>query len=218
VNEQQIPVTEVPQPIIRWSSDIPNLIQSNDRNKKIVIGLDRDGVINVDLGTYVTKPEDFEPIPGSLEAVATIKRLGFQVVIITNQGGIAKGIMTQADVNRVHDRMFKLLGEAGCAFIEALYYSETNRKDDKFAKPNIGMFKRCQDEHPDIRFSRGYYVGDKISDLKAAMKIGAKPILVRTGYGKETEKLLNRFTYKKIKAKTKVYDDLKSFVDTLDQA
>ena len=126
--------------------------------------------------------------------------------------------MTQADVNRVHDRMFKLLGEAGCAFIEALYYSETNRKDDKFAKPNIGMFKRCQDEHPDIRFSRGYYVGDKISDLKAAMKIGAKPILVRTGYGKETEKLLNRFTYKKIKAKTKVYDDLKSFVDTLDQA
>ena len=185
---------------------------------KIFIGLDRDGVINTDLGHYCTHPKDFEPIPGSLEAVATIKRLGFQVVIITNQGGIAKGIMTQADVNRVHDRMFKLLGEAGCAFIEALYYSETNRKDDKFAKPNIGMFKRCQDEHPDIRFSRGYYVGDKISDLKAAMKIGAKPILVRTGYGKETEKLLNRFTYKKIKAKTKVYDDLKSFVDTLDQA
>ncbi len=218
MNEQQIPVTETPQPIIRWSSDIPDLIKNNESNSKIVIGLDRDGVINVDLGTYVTKPEDFEPIKGSLEAIAKIKKLGFQVVIITNQGGIAKGIMTQADVNRVHDRMFKLLGEAGCAFIEALYYSETNRKDDKFAKPNIGMFKRCQDEHPDIRFSRGYYVGDKISDLKAAMKIGAKPILVRTGYGKETEQLLNRFTYKKIKAKTKVYDDLQSFVDTLDYA
>ena len=84
MNEQQIPVTEVPQPIIRWSSDIPNLIQSNDRNKKIVIGLDRDGVINVDLGTYVTKPEDFEPIPGSLEAVATIKRLGLRIKIESN--------------------------------------------------------------------------------------------------------------------------------------
>ena len=218
MNEQQIPVTETPQPIIRWSSDIPTLIDNNDRNSKIVIGLDRDGVINKDLGTYVTKPEDFEPIPGSLEAVAQIKRLGFQVVIITNQGGIQKGLMSQADVDRVHQKMFQMLGEAGCAFIEALYYSESSRKDDMYAKPNTGMFKRCEKEHAEIKFSRGYYVGDKITDLKAAMKIGAKPILVRTGYGKETEVLLNRFTYKKIKAKTKVYDDLKSFVDTLDQA
>jgi len=216
VNEQQIPVTETPQPIIRWSSDIPTLIDNNDRNSKLVIGLDRDGVINRDLGTYVTTPEDFEPIPGSLEAVARIKKLGFQVVIITNQGGIQKGLMSQADVDRVHQKMFQMLGEAGCAFIEALYYSESSRKDDMYAKPNTGMFKRCEKEHPSIKFSRGYYVGDKITDLKAAMKMGAKPILVRTGYGVESEKLLNRFTYKKLKAKTKVYDDLKSFVDSLE--
>ncbi len=216
MNEQQIPVTETPQPIIRWSSDIPTLIDNNDRNSKLVIGLDRDGVINRDLGTYVTTPEDFEPIPGSLEAVARIKKLGFQVVIITNQGGIQKGLMSQADVDRVHQKMFQMLGEAGCAFIEALYYSESSRKDDMYAKPNTGMFKRCEKEHPSIKFSRGYYVGDKITDLKAAMKMGAKPILVRTGYGVESEKLLNRFTYKKLKAKTKVYDDLKSFVDSLE--
>lgn len=205
-------------PIIRWSSDIPSLINNSEKNSKIVIGLDRDGVINRDLGTSVTKPEDFEPIPGSLEAVAKIKQLGYQVVIITNQGGIAKGLMTHADVEAIHQKMFKMLGEAGCKFIEALYYSETSRKDDKFAKPNTGMFKRCENENPTIKFSRGYYVGDKISDLKVAMKMGARPILVRTGYGKETEKLLNRFTYKKIKVKTKIYDDLKSFVDSLDQA
>ncbi len=216
MNEQQIPVTETPQPIIRWSSDIPTLIDNNDRNSKLVIGLDRDGVINRDLGTYVTTPEDFEPIPGSLEAVARIKKLGFQVVIITNQGGIQKGLMSQADVDRVHQKMFQMLGEAGCAFIEALYYSESSRKDDMYAKPNTGMFKRCEKEHPSIKFSRGYYVGDKITDLKAAMKMGAKPILVRTGYGVESEKLLNRFTYKRLKAKTKVYDDLKSFVDSLE--
>ena len=216
MNEQQIPVTETPQPIIRWSSDIPTLIDNNDRNSKLVIGLDRDGVINRDLGTYVTTPEDFDPIPGSLEAVARIKKLGFQVVIITNQGGIQKGLMSQADVDRVHQRMFQMLGEAGCAFIEALYYSESSRKDDMYAKPNTGMFKRCEKEHPSIKFSRGYYVGDKITDLKAAMKMGAKPILVRTGYGVESEKLLNRFTYKRLKAKTKVYDDLKSFVDSLE--
>ena len=60
-----------------------------------------------------------------------------------------------------------------------------------------------------------YYVGDKISDLKVAVKLGAKPILVRTGYGTETEKLLNRFTYKNIKSKTKVFDNLASFVHSL---
>ena len=124
--------------------------------------------------------------------------------------------MSQSDVDKVHQKMFQLLGEAGCKFIEALYYSESNRKDDMYAKPNTGMFKRCEKEHPSIKFSRGYYVGDKISDLKAAMKMNARPILVRTGYGIETEKLLNRFTYKKLKAKTKVFDDLRSFVQSLD--
>tara|TARA_Y200000002_G_C22683593_1_gene665088 strand:- start:2339 stop:2971 length:633 start_codon:yes stop_codon:yes gene_type:complete len=204
------------KPILRWSSDIPTLITETDKNTKIVVGLDRDGTINKDLGTYVTTPEDFEPIPGSIEAITTLKKLKYQVVIITNQGGIQKGLMTQADVESIHQKMFKLLGDAGCRYIDGLYYSETSQKKDIYAKPSTGMFKRCEKENPNIKFSRGYYVGDKMSDLKVAMKMGAKPILVRTGYGVETEKLLNRFTYKKIKAKTKVFDNLKSFVDSLD--
>jgi len=203
------------QPIIRWGADIPKLINTGEKNAKIVIGLDRDGTINKDLGTYVTKPEDFEPIPGSLEAITTLKTLQYQVVIITNQGGIEKGIMTESDVSLVHDRMFELLGRVGCKYIDALYFSSSNRKDDKYAKPNTGMFKRCEKEYTNIKFSTGYYVGDKISDLKVAVKLGAKPILVRTGYGTETEKLLNRFTYKNIKSKTKVFDNLASFVHSL---
>lgn len=208
-------MTDQQKPIIRWSSDIPKLINETDKNSKIVIGLDRDGTINKDLGTYVTRPEDFEPIPGSLEAITKLKQLKYQVVIITNQGGIQKGIMEQSDVERVHQKMFELLGRAGCQFIDGLYFSESNMKQDIYAKPNNGMFKRCEKENPNIKFSRGYYVGDKLSDLKVAMKMKAKPILVRTGYGLETEKLLNRFSYKKIKAKTKIFDDLKSFVDSL---
>ena len=204
------------EPIIRWSSDIPKLINQAEKNSKIVIGLDRDGTINKDLGTYVTKPEDFEPIPGSLEAITSLKIHQYQVVIITNQGGIEKGIMTEDDVKLVHQRMFELLGKAGCASIEALYFSESSRKDDMYAKPNTGMFKRCEKEHPGIKFSTGYYVGDRISDLKVAIKRGAAPILVRTGYGEETEKLLKRFTYKKIKAKTKIFDDLSAFVKSLE--
>lgn len=183
---------------------------------KCVIGLDRDGVINVDLGTYVTDSKDFEPIKGSLDAISQLRRLGYKIAIITNQGGIEKGIMTQEDVDRVHDHMFKLLGEAGCPSIDALYYSASSRRDDEYAKPNTGMFKRCEKENPHLRFKGGYFVGDKISDLKAAVKIGARPILVRTGYGAETELELKKFTYRNIKEKTKIFDDLSSFVDWIE--
>jgi len=96
-----------------------------------------------------------------------------------------------------------------------LYYSTTNSKDDLMAKPNVGMFKRCEKDVPYIKFKEGYYVGDKLSDLKAAVNIGAKPVLVRTGYGLETEKDLQKFTYRDLKKKTIIFDDLASFVETL---
>jgi len=180
-----------------------------------VIGIDRDGVINRDLGTYVTRPSNFEPIPGSLEAIAELRRKGHSIVIITNQGGIEKGIMTPDDVDNIHNHMLDLLGTAGCSSIDAIYYSESSNKKDYYAKPNIGMFKRCQDEFKHIKFNQGFYIGDKLSDLKAAIKIGARPVLVRTGYGLETEQQLNKFTYKDIKRKTYVFDSLADFVEQL---
>ncbi len=185
---------------------------------KCVVGLDRDGVINEDIGTYCYRSKDFKPIDGSIKAIAKLRKLGHKVVIITNQGGIEKGIFTQDDVENLHKHMFELFGEEGCQSIDGLYYSESSRKQDMYAKPNVGMFKRCEKEVPHVKFSQGYYVGDKISDLKAAMKIGAKPILVRTGYGKETEELINkRFTYRSIKKRTKVFDTLLDFVNYLER-
>jgi len=111
--------------------------------------------------------------------------------------------------------MFEMLGKAGCSSIDALYYSASSRKEDPFAKPNTGMFKRCEKENPDIKFKEGFYVGDKIKDLKAAVNMGSKPILVRTGYGLETEKELNKFTYRELKRRTKIYDNLAAFVESL---
>ena len=187
---------------------------------KCVIGLDRDGVINHELGKrdgcrYVTSPNEFKPIEGSLEAVAKIRQLGHRIVIITNQGGIQKGIMSAEDVDSVHDHMLNLLGQAGCPSIDAIYYSESSQKNDMYAKPNAGMFKRCAKEHKDIKWSQGFFVGDKMSDLRAAVKVGARPVLVRTGYGLETEKQLNKYTYKDIKKKTYVFDDLADFANQL---
>lgn len=196
-----------PQPKIHWAG--------GEFRTKCVIGLDRDGVINRDLGTYCFRPEDFDPIPGSIDAISTLRRKGYKIVVITDQGGIEKGLYKEADVEAVHTKMFQLLGEAGCSSIDAIYYSASSRKDDPFAKPNVGMFKRCEKEIPDIKFNQGYYVGDKMKDLKAAVRIGAKPILVRTGYGAETEKELNKFTYRDIKRQVKTYDNLEHFVKEL---
>jgi D-glycero-D-manno-heptose 1,7-bisphosphate phosphatase len=144
-----------------------------------------------------------------------MRRKGYKIVIITDQGGIEKGIYTMEDVDKVHDHMFGLLGAAGCFSIDALYYSASSRKEDPYAKPNTGMFKRCEKEHKDIRFKGGFYVGDKIKDLKAAVNAGARPVLVRTGYGAETELELNKWTYRDLKRRTLVFDTLEQFVETL---
>lgn len=201
---------------IYWGEDP---LQSSDYiAPKCVIGLDRDGVINEDQGTYTWKIADFKPIEGSLSAVTRLRKMGHGIVIITNQAGIMKGLYTPNDVDILHQHMLELLGEAGCPSIDGIYYSTTNLKEDIYAKPNVGMFQRAEKElkHKKINFSQGYYVGDKLSDLKAAIKIGAKPVLVRSGHGRETEELLKKFTYQKIRKKTAVFDDLSSFVDFLE--
>lgn len=179
-----------------------------------VIGLDRDGTINEDIGTYVTKPEQFKPIEGSLEAIKMIRDKGYDVVILTNQAGIMKGIMDPVDVDIVHNYMLQLLGEIGCKSINGLYYSTTNLKDDVYAKPNTGMFKRAAAE-VGVNWKNGLYVGDKLTDLKAAVKAKAKPVLVKTGYGSETLNKLNTFAQKDLKKQTEVYDNLLHFAHSL---
>ena len=184
------------------------------KSSAITIGLDRDGTINHDLGIYVSTPDQFIPIPGSLEAIALMRRKGYNIVVLTNQAGIMKGLMTPADVDLVHQRMLELLGKAGCASIDGIYYSTTNLKDDIYAKPNIGMFKRAEKEQK-LTFKGGAYVGDKISDLKAAEKIGAIPILVKTGHGIETIEKLNTFANRQLKKKTQIFENLWEFANSL---
>lgn len=183
-------------------------------NNPPVIGLDRDGTISKDLGTYVKKPEEFEPIPGSLEAIKLIRDKGYDVVILTNQAGIMKKEMEPEDVDIIHSHMLNLLGQVGCTSINGLYYSTTNLKDDIYAKPNIGMFKRAEKEIG-VDWKNGLYVGDKISDLKAAVKAKAKPVLVKTGYGAETLEKLNSFANKDLKKQTEVYENLLEFAESL---
>ena len=185
---------------------------------KSIVGLDRDGVINVDKGHYITDPEDFEVYSESLAAIHKLRIKGYKVVILTNQGGISKGLQTVDQVEAVHQRMFEIFGRAGIYTIDGIFYSETSLKEDYYAKPNLGMFHRTEKEifGGKTRFKdKGFYVGDKMSDLKAAERIGATPILVRTGHGVDTEGELKKFSKEKLRKKTKVFDNLLQFVDRL---
>ena len=184
---------------------------------KSIVGLDRDGVINIDKG-YLTSPDDWEPIPGSLEAIRMIRLKGYKLVILTNQGGIMKKEQTHDQVEAIHQRMMEVFGNAGIYSIDGLFYSETSLKCDCFAKPNIGMFHKAEKElfNNKHRFkNKGFYVGDKITDLKAAERIGATPILVRTGHGAATEKDLQKFSKEKLRKKTKVFENLLQFAQKL---
>lgn len=198
------------------NNQAPKIVWSGGEFRtKCVVGVGRDGVLNEDLEPYCWRPDDLKPIPGSMEAMAEMRRKGYKIVVITDQGGIEKGMFKMEDVDATNEQLMKYLGEAGCFSIDALYYSASSRKEDIYAKPNVGMFKRCEKEHKDIKFKGGYYVGHTIKDLKAAVNIGAKPVLVRTGKGAETEKELNKFTYRNIKSRVLVFDNLAAFVASL---
>ena len=193
----------------------PSIVWTGGEYKtKCVVGMERDGVLNEWIGDC-GKPEDFKAIPKSMLAVSAIRNKGYRIVIITDQSGINKGLFKQEDVDAVNDELMRHLGQAGCAEIEALYYSAGIDKKDPYVKPNIGMFKRCETEHKDVKFKGGYYVGHTIKDLKAAVSIGAKPVLVRTGKGAETEQELNRWAHKELKKRTIVFDNLDEFAKSL---
>ena len=181
---------------------------------KPVVGLDRDGTIIQDMGIYITSPNQVTPIPGSLEAIKELRLKGHKLVILTNQAGISKGLQTTQQVDNVHKHLMDIFGQNGIKSIDGIYYSTTNLKEDIFAKPNIGMFNRARDEQK-VDWKKGWYVGDKISDLKAAEKAGAKPVLVLTGHGQETLEKLNTYANRNLKKKTLVFNNLLEFVNTL---
>jgi D-glycero-D-manno-heptose 1,7-bisphosphate phosphatase len=182
-------------------------------DKKIYIGLDRDGVINEDIGTYVVDPKQFKPIPGSLEAIKNFKDLGYGVVILTNQAGIGKFIFDEYQLDRVHRHMDFLLKEKGCQEIDGLCYSQSAWEGDNFRKPNIGMFLQAERDF-NVSWVDGYYVGDKITDLQFAINYNVKPVLVQTGYGKITEQRINEkpeYAHIKEKLEGRIFKDLAHF-------
>lgn len=147
--------------------------------------LDRDGTINIDSDAFIKAPEEWLPLPGSLEAIALLNRRGFKVVVISNQSGVARGLFDLATLEAIHAKMKQMVKDAG-GEIETIYFCPHGPDDDcDCRKPRDGLFRRfAADYSADL--SQIYAVGDSLRDLQAAESAGAKPILVKTGKGENT--------------------------------
>ncbi|MCK5829419.1 MAG: D-glycero-beta-D-manno-heptose 1,7-bisphosphate 7-phosphatase [Methylococcales bacterium] len=147
--------------------------------------LDRDGVINVDSDDYIKSPEEWHPIPGSLEAIALFNKNNYKVIVITNQSGLGRGFYGEATLSKIHQKMVQLVNEKG-GKIDAIYYCPHTQDDNcSCRKPNPGLLKRFSTEN-NRSLSDLFFIGDKLADLQAAEAAGAKFILVKTGKGEKT--------------------------------
>ncbi len=151
---------------------------------KLVI-LDRDGVINYDSDEYIKSPDEFIPLPGSLEAIARLNQAGYTVVVATNQSGIARGYFSEDTLKKMHAKLEKLLAQLG-GKIDAIYYCPHGPDDHcDCRKPEPGLLKQILQKYK-ADVSHLPVIGDSLRDLKSALAVGAQPILVKTGKGERT--------------------------------
>ena len=168
------------------------LIQSkNLKNKQRAIFIDRDGTINVSKG-FISKADDLELIPGSIEAIKAINKSGALAIVITNQPVIARGECSFEELHNIHNKLKTLLGEKG-AFVDDIFYCPHHpdkgfegevpelKFDCECRKPKTGMIDEAVEKY-NIDLSKSYMVGDSTMDLETARNAGVKSVLVDTGF------------------------------------
>jgi len=161
-----------------------------------VLFLDRDGTINQDIGTYVASREQFLLIEKADEAIAAAREAGYKIVLISNQAGIARGIVTVEQVEDINRYLAELLANRNTAYDRCYYCpSHPDYPDpelDRFLdcrKPSPGMVERAiadfLDEGLVVDRSRSFFIGDKTVDVECGKRAGIRTILVRTGHNEE---------------------------------
>jgi len=147
--------------------------------------LDRDGVINFDSDAFIKSPDEWLPIPGSLEAIARLHQAGWRVVVASNQSGVGRGLMDEDSLEAIHRRMEQAVTAAGGHF-DGIYYCPHHPDEGcKCRKPLPGLLNAIA-THFDISLEHVPVIGDSERDLEAATAAGAKPVLVLTGNGEKT--------------------------------
>ncbi len=152
---------------------------------KLII-LDRDGVINQDSDLYIKSPEEWIPLPGSLEAIARLNQWGYRIVVCTNQSGIGRGLFGMDVLNAIHDKMIKAASHAGGTIDAIFFCPHTNADDCDCRKPKPGMLQEVATRY-NVDLTGVPVIGDSLRDLQSARAAGAQPMLVLTGKGKKTK-------------------------------
>ncbi|MFW9877981.1 MAG: D-glycero-beta-D-manno-heptose 1,7-bisphosphate 7-phosphatase [Candidatus Thorarchaeota archaeon] len=160
-------------------------------NQEKAIFLDRDGVINKEV-SYLSNPENFKFIKGSIEALKILKNKGFLLIIITNQAGIARGFFTKETLEVIHNKMKKILKQKNVQ-LDDIYYCPHHPDFTgpcNCRKPNPGMILEAQLNY-NIDLNNSYMVGDTLNDIETGKAAKCKTVLVLTGYGKKEQKKIS---------------------------
>lgn len=174
---------------------------------KVVI-LDRDGVINYDSDAYIKSPEEWNPIPGSLEAIARLHREGYRVVVASNQSGVARKLFDIDALMKIHLKMLDAVRAKG-GELDAIFFCPHGPEDDCLCrKPAPGLFHEIADRLK-INLRNVYSVGDNERDIIAARAAKAHPVLVQTGHGRRTARKSKQLEG------VPIFDDLAAFADAL---
>ncbi|MBT8391685.1 MAG: HAD family hydrolase [Ignavibacteria bacterium] len=158
------------------------------------IFLDRDGTINEDPG-YISNPDDVVLIPKAAEALSLLKKNSYKLIVISNQSGIARGIMSRDDVVNVNARINKLLNKKTVK-IDAFYFCHAHpdfstKEECKCRKPSPKLvYEAAKDFNVEMRES--FFIGDAVSDIECGKNAGLRTILVRTGKGMESLSILQK--------------------------
>jgi len=152
---------------------------------KLII-LDRDGVINFDSEQFIKNPDEWKPIPGSLEAIARLSQADYRVVVATNQSGIGRGLFDMPTLNSIHEKMHKACALVGGRIDAVFFCPHTNDANCDCRKPKSGMLEEIAMRYG-VSLKGVPAVGDSLRDLEAAARLDAQPILVLSGKGIKTQ-------------------------------
>jgi len=182
------------------SNNAPVLVRTD------IIILDRDGVINHDSDLYIKSPEEWQPIEGSLEAIARLHQSGIKVVVATNQSGIARGLYDEATLAQIHDKMNHLIAEAGGELAGIFYCPHGPDDGCDCRKPLPGLVHQIQEAFA-VDAHNVPFIGDSVRDLMAAEASDCQPVLVKSGKGERS------IASGKVGSHIPIFDDLARFVD-----
>jgi len=172
----------------------------------VIVILDRDGVINQDSEHYIKSPEEWQPIPGSLEAIAALKHAGHQVYVASNQSGVGRGLFSLLTLQAIHDKMQQKL-QSYQASVDGIYFCPHSPEDGcDCRKPKPGLLQQMARERA-LDLTAAVMIGDSLRDIEAAKALAVPAILVLTGKGRTQQALVS--------AEVPIYPDLAAAVQAL---